>query len=81
LGNKREKPTKIVVYETNENNERIMQIIEKKRKRKITALKKAIMRKRENRMQNREKKVKPLVKKVTGKMEDEDSSYETVDDM
>eukprot|EP00347_Sterkiella_histriomuscorum_P002585 403367576 len=41
------KPKKIVVEERNENNEIVRQIIEKAKKRKITALKKAILRKRE----------------------------------
>jgi hypothetical protein len=41
------KPKKIVVEERNENNEIVRQIIEKARKRKITALKKAIIKKRD----------------------------------
>ena len=41
------KPKKIVVEERNENNEIVRIIVEKSRKRKITALKKAILKKRE----------------------------------
>ncbi len=80
LGKKRDKPTKIVVYEKNENNETVRQIVEKKRKRKITALKKAIMRKRENKILNKEKVIKPVAKIPKDKFEDEDSNYETVDE-
>jgi len=41
------KPRKIVVEERNENNEIVRQIVEKAKKRKVTALKKAILKKRE----------------------------------
>ncbi|CDW71319.1 UNKNOWN [Stylonychia lemnae] len=44
----KQKPKKIVVEERNENNEIVRQIIEKAKHRKITALKKAIMRMRES---------------------------------
>lgn len=41
------KPRKIVVEERNENNEIVRQIVEKSRKHKVTAIKKAILKKRE----------------------------------
>lgn len=41
------KPKKIVVEERNEFNEIVRQIVEKARKRKVTALKKAIIKMRE----------------------------------
>jgi hypothetical protein len=64
------KPRKIVVEERNENNEIIRQIVEKARKRKVTALKKAIIKKRE---------VVKSAKK--GVQEDGDSSgFETINE-
>ena len=41
------KPKKIVVEERNEFNEIVRQIVEKAKKRKVTALKKAIVKMRE----------------------------------
>lgn len=52
----RTKPRKIVVEERNENNEIVRQIVEKARKRKVTALKKAILKKREGASTKKEPK-------------------------
>lgn len=41
------KPRKIVVEERDENDEMVRRIVEKARKLKVTALKKAILKKRE----------------------------------
>lgn len=83
------KPKKIVVEERNENNEIVRQIIEKAKKRKVTALKKAILKKREK---EREKKEiihrNSIMRKLTNMSsprkvhadEDLSSGYETIDD-
>ena len=49
------KSKKIVLYERNENNELVGRVVEKTKKRKVTALKKAILEKRERQKQNKEK--------------------------
>ena len=63
------KPRKIVVEERNENNEIIRQIVEKARKRKVTALKKAIIKKRE-----------VIKSKKTVEDEGESSGFETINE-
>lgn len=77
------KPKKIVIYERNENNELIREIVEKKRKRKITALKKAIMKKRDLIQLRKDKeKKKDSEKNPEDQMnnieEGESSGYETI---
>lgn len=54
------KPKKIVVEERNEFNEIVRQIVEKSKKRKVTALKKAILKVRE-RTQKRQEQQKSTV--------------------
>ncbi len=85
LGRKKIKSKQIVVEERNENNEIVRQIIDKSKKRKVTALKKAIMRKREIEEQRKLAKIEKekLQKKVSKQLDKDDelsSGYVTVEE-
>jgi hypothetical protein len=57
------KPKKIVVEERNEFNEIVRQIVEKAKKRKVTAVKKAILKMREKTQRRTEHKSSIIQKK------------------
>ncbi len=63
----RTKPKKIVVEERDEFNEIKRQIVEKAKKRKVTALKKAILNKRERLQKRKETDFAPGLKKIGSK--------------
>lgn len=65
------------MYERNENDELVRNIVEKAKKNKVTVLKKAILKKRA-RMQRVKDETKPIKVKIT---DDLSSGYVTVEEL